>query len=263
MSDLRKAQQLFGAALADVAQTEGALPLFAGTAAQVRDRIAIYRGNVSGNALHALAGAYPIVCKLLGDEFFEGLARAYVRTHPSTSGDLNEFGALFADFTAEFPHTQSLPYLADVARMEWCAHRAYYAADHPEFDPRSLARLAPEDYPALRLCLHAAVSLIASMHPLYQMWRVHQADYDGDMDVDFTHGGENVVIFRTAYRVSVAQVTDGEMAFLAAGLRRQTIGTALESALACDSRFALGTSLQCWVAAGIIVELDRADTRAG
>ena len=87
--------------------------------------VSVYRSNAFGNWAQALAGAYPIARKVVGADFFEGLAREYARAYPSASGDLNEYGAHLAEFVAAFPHTQDLPYLPDVARMEWLAHRAY------------------------------------------------------------------------------------------------------------------------------------------
>ena len=135
--------------------------------------MAVYRGNVFGNWAQALASAYPIVRKIVGAEFFAGLAREYSREHPSSSGDLNEYGELLPEFVAAFPHTQDLPYLPDVARMEWLAHRAYYAADPSPFDLMKISNSDPE---ALRPRLAPACALLASEWPLARIWTVHQDD---------------------------------------------------------------------------------------
>src|SRR5450432_3798169 len=88
MPDLAAAQQRFAAALTSAARNDDALPLFTGNAAHTHHRLAIYRGNIAANAARALAAIYPIVFKLVGNEFFAALARAYSRQHPSVSGDL-------------------------------------------------------------------------------------------------------------------------------------------------------------------------------
>ena len=49
----------------------------------------------------------------------------------SASGGLNELGGHLADFLPAFAPARELPYLADVARLEWLVHKAHYAADHP------------------------------------------------------------------------------------------------------------------------------------
>ena len=66
-----------------------------------------------------LGSAFPVVRQLVGEEFFSALARAYGMAHPSDNPDLNRFGAAFAGFLRDFPHVAELPYLPDMARLEW------------------------------------------------------------------------------------------------------------------------------------------------
>ena len=163
MLELGELQETFAAALTDPAQElRAASLLFRGAPAGAVERIAVYRGNVVANARKALASAYPITVKIVGDEFFDGLAREYLRRHPSVSGDLNELGREFAHFVAEFPHTRDLPYLPDVARLEWLAHRAHYAADAAPFDVQRLASLAESEWSELESKQPAAQRAINS-----------------------------------------------------------------------------------------------------
>ena len=97
-------------------------------------RMAIYRGNAFGNWHGALAGAYPVVRRIVGEAFFEAMARDYARACPSASGDLNEYGSRLAQFVERHDGTRDLPYLPDVARLEWLVHRAFFAADPARFD---------------------------------------------------------------------------------------------------------------------------------
>ena len=255
MPELLATQHRFGAALADAARDDDAAQLLVGDAERARRRIGIYRGNMIANTTKALGTAYPIIRKLVGDEFFDGLARAYCREYPSASGDLNECGENFAAFVAAFPHTQSLPYLPDVARLEWLMQRAHYAADHAPLATGRLGCIAEHDYPRLKLELHPAASLIESPYPLYRIWEVHQDGYRGEIAVDLDSGPQRVIIYRPAFRVTVAALSRGELAFLAAIRQGKRLAAALESALAADAEFNLGANLQRWVATNIIVEL--------
>ena len=253
MSDLVTLQRRFSAALADAARNDNAVPLIAGDPAQALNRLAIYRGNVIANAVRALTATYPIIRQLVGDEFFDGLARAYGREHPSVSGDLNQFGEQLADFVSAFPHTQSLPYLPDVARLEWLAHYAHYAADHVPLDTGRLAAIREDDYPRLALTLHPAVAVFASPYPVFRIWEVHQDDYRGDIAVDLGSGADAVVVYRPQFRVSVAALTGGESAFLSAIVQGALLGDALQQAFAQDAAFDLTASLKRWIAANIVV----------
>lgn len=256
MPDLAALQDLVSTALSDSARSQNALPLIAGDPARARDRLAIYRANIVANAALALAAAYPIVRKLVGAEFFAGLAHAYLDAHPSPSGDLNAFGAQLAEFVRAFAPAQALPYLADVARLEWLVHRAHYAADHAPLDVSRLASIRENEYPRLKLTLHPAVATLSSACPLFRLWEVHQDDYRGEVAVDLGSGGEAIVVCRPQYRVTVAKLSRAEAVFLDAAAQGELLGVALERALAAHDGFDLAASLQNWTAANIIVALD-------
>ncbi len=256
MSDLATLQQRFSAALADVARGDEAVALVAGDPAHALNRLAIYRGNVIANVSGALAATYPIIRKLVGNEFFAGLVRAYWRERPSGSGDLNQIGERFADFVGAFLHTQSLPYLPDVARLEWLAHRAHYAGDHAALDMGSLASIPEDDYPRLALTLHPAVATLASSYPIFRIWEVHQDDYRGEISVDLASGADQVVVYRPHFRVMVAALSGGESAFLGAIMQGKRLDDALQQAATKDAGFNLSASLKRWIAANIVVGLN-------
>jgi hypothetical protein len=77
-------------------------------------------------------------------------ARAYLHAKPSTCGNLYAYGSGFAALLAQFPHAQSLPYLPNLARLEWLVHRAYGAADAKPWDPAGLIAVAPESQGEIR-----------------------------------------------------------------------------------------------------------------
>jgi hypothetical protein len=255
MPELAALQRAFGAALANASEAEDAAPLFAGERAAVLQRLGVYRGNMVGACGKALAGAYPVVARIVGESFFDGLGREYLRRHPSASGDLNEFGAAFAAFVADFPHTRDLPYLPDVAHMEWLAHRAYYAADAAPLDLARLAELGEDDAPALSVALAPACALLESRWPLARIWEVHQDGYAGELSVDFAAGPERILVHRPGYRVVVDAISAGAYRFLDGARACQPLGDLLEAALAEEPGFDLGAALRAWVEAGIVVDI--------
>jgi uncharacterized protein len=208
--------------------------------------MAVYRGNVFGNWARALVGAYPIVRKIVGEEFFEGLARAYAGRYPSASGDLNEYGAQLAEFAGGFPHTQDLPYLPDVARMEWLAHRAYYAADAEPFSFEAVNESSC-------LALAPACALLASDWPLARIWTVHQHDYEGEIDVDLGAGPDRILVHRPKWRAQVRSLEPGDYRFLDCARAGRTLGEALEAARAEDPGFDPSRALAGWVDARVII----------
>jgi uncharacterized protein len=227
-------------------QSRFAAALFAGSGPP---GMAVYRANVFGNWAQALSSAYPIVRKVVGEQFFQHLAREYAHAQPSVSGDLNEYGERLAEFLAGFDHTQDLPYLPDVARMEWLAHRAYYAADGNAIDFKKLHGPSPEN---LRLALAPACALLASPWPLARIWTVHQDDYEGEIEVNLRAGPDRILVHRPRWRVQVRSLAPGDYRFLDIARQGRTLGEALEAAAAADPAFEPSRALAGWVDAGVI-----------
>lgn len=255
MHTLLELQRAFGAALAQPGGAALPASLFRGAPDHAAGRLAVYRGNVYGNRTKALAAAYPIVGKIVGGDFFEAMAREYARVHPAASGDLNEYGERLAEFVAAFPHTQDLAYLPDVARMEWLAHRAYYAADGVAFDPARLAGVPPSRYAALHPALAPACALLESDWPLARIWTVHQDDFAGKIEVDLDAGPDRVLIHRPRWRVQVLALAPGDYRLLQSASAGAALGRALEAAVEAEPGFDPAAGLARWVEAGVIVDL--------
>ena len=129
--------------------------------AEVVRRFAVYRNNVAHSLSRALAARFPVIERLVGADFFRPLAAAFIAAHPPASPMLFQWGADFPGFLAGFEPLRELPYLGDVAQLEWLRGEAYHAADARPADAAALARAA--EAPAQTLAqLHPSVRLITS-----------------------------------------------------------------------------------------------------
>ena len=244
---LAAGQQAFAAALLN---TVAPLPSFAGEA--VPQRFSLYRGNLSATWRRTLGHAYPVVLALVGEDFFGGLARAYGGRYPSDSADLNQFGDRFADFLAAFPPVDELPYLPDMARLEWAVHLAHYAADAPGLAPEALAALHPDQLEARRFSLHPACALLASDWQVAALWRAHQ---DGEGQGMFPHdlpAASCALVCRPRWKAQVLVVDAAAHAALLALQRGQTFGAALDAAFGLDPAFDLAAHLRQWLAHAVL-----------
>jgi hypothetical protein len=210
----------------------------------------IYRRSVLANLRAALAAAYPVVRRLVGDAFFGEAAQQYVRGTPSASGDLHRYGERFARFLEDYPHARALPYLPDVARLEWLCHESYHAADAPPFDFAALARVAEPRRGAIRFVLDPAARMMRSPHPVAAIWEANQPGRDGTPDRDA--GPDCILVRRALHTVRVTRVAEFEWEFLA----RIAGGAPLEAAAGAlsgrDAHALLGGALARYVADGVI-----------
>ncbi len=251
MPELSDFQADFAAALRERGRTPEMERWLAGTGDLVDRRMAIYRANMVAAAEKALASAYPVIRQVVGNDFFHGLAREYQRGTPSASGDLTDYGATFDAFLADFEHVQSMPWLADLARLEWAAHRAYGAADAPDWDPSSLAAIEPDSQAAIRFQWAPGTALVVSSHPIVRVWTIHQPGYDGEFSVDWTRA-DTALVARDGFVVRVSECGPADASFIAASLAGATFGDAAAATLADHPDFDLGALLARALAARLV-----------
>jgi uncharacterized protein (UPF0276 family) len=250
---LAAGQQLFADALFDARQAPPALAQFKGELAA--RRFDLYRGNLSATWSKTLAGAYPVVQALVGEEFFGGLAQAYGRSHPSDSGDLNRFGAHFAAFLRDFPHVADYPYLPDMARLEWALHRAHYAPAAQGVTAQQIAALPPDQVETARLRLHPACGLLASEWAVIPLWQAHQPDSGVEFPAEMAAPSHGLVA-RPLWKTQVVPLTRGGHAALAVLQRGGEFGAALDAAFEIDEDFDVAGNLQLWISHAVIVGVE-------
>lgn len=197
-----------------LALTEDMLPPGATSAdpAETARRFAVYRNNVAVSLAAALGTRFPVIRRLVGDDFFAALAGFYARTERPQGPVLHEWGAGFPAFLAAFPPLAAYPYMADVARIELARGRAFHAADAKPIDPADLAMANPD---ALRLALHPSVALLPLAYPAVSIWQANQPGAAPSGPVPT--GPETALVLRDrAFDVPVRTVGPGDAAMLAA-----------------------------------------------
>ena len=207
-------------------------------------RVAVYRNNVAASLVGVLRAHFPVIERVVGTEFFEAAAVAFVRDAPPVSPVLAEYGEGFASFLAGFAPAADLPYLPDVARLEWARTVAYNAADGA---PVGIERLAAEsDLGAVRLRLHPAAQVVASPWPIVSIWQTNAHDAEVRR---VRAGGEIALVTRPALDVRIERLPAGGHSFFDAVRRGRPLGEA-----AVDVE--LVPTLALLFAAGAIVGFD-------
>jgi hypothetical protein len=147
------------------------------------ERLDIYRNTHLGSLSAVLRLAYPVVRKLVGDEFFDGAAEIFIRGNPPGSPYLYEYGAGFPAFLGDFEPAARLQYLRDVATLEWTVFHAMHAPDIRPLDSLRLAEISPIDQPRIVLIRHPSVSLLYLGHAAHEIWQAVLDDDDNAMAV--------------------------------------------------------------------------------
>lgn len=206
----------------------------------------IYRNNTIANRNANLANTYLTLVELVGADFFAAMAGVYIQASPSGSGNLHEDGADFAAFLNDFTHTADLPWLSDMARLDWAIHQAHYSPDCAALSIDSLVALPPEQFGQLKLQLHPAVAVIRSAQwPVYQILMMHH----GDAPADLNAGGEQVLVWRNHWQA----LPLSEAVFIEHILNGQSIEKAIE---ATEQEFDAGRILIRLFSLGLVCQIN-------
>jgi hypothetical protein len=215
-------------------------------------RFSIYRNNVVAGLTETLKDAFPAVRRIVGADFFQAMARAYVVAEPPRTPILLDYGAGFPDFIRQFEPAATLPYLADVASIERAWTEAYHSPEAAPLDPAAFMAVEPDQLPRIRLLLHPSVRVIRSQFPALTIWRMNVGD-GVPAPVDFAAGGEDALVVRPAADVEVRSVPAGSLEFIRALADGMSVLSALKAAISVDPGFELSANLSGLMQAGALV----------
>lgn len=249
MSRFAELQRDFAAAVLDPEAVVPA-PLSRKAGTSPSRRFGVYRNNVYAGLIDVLAGRFPVVARLVGEPFFRGMARVYVAREPPRSAVLLRYGASFPDFVAGFAPAASVPYLADMASLEWAWHAAYHATDAAPLPVIELAKAVDRAADTV-LALHPSLSVVRSAHPIVSIFELNMQG--GDVPPARLEGGEDALVARPRLDVELRRLPASGAPFILALKEGQTIGEAAAAALARVPGFDLQANLAGLIASGAII----------
>jgi hypothetical protein len=206
-------------------------------------RLQIYKDNVLLTLCDNLKSKYPIICRIVDEQFFNYAANEYVKVYKPISSNIDEYGEHFYKFISEFTPTKQMFYLSDVAKLEWAIHTAYFAADVEKIDPTALAKATHQQLENLRFSLHPSATIISSVYAIDKIWHIAQNEFK-DNDIDINSGGANLLVVRPEYKAEVHILENGEAEFLTALQSKETLYNAFEKAIAKNNKFDIGSAIQ-------------------
>ena len=220
----------------------------------VTARLAVYRHHVLTTLTTTLESTFPVVCRLVDRRFFGWLADCFIRAHPPAGPCLFEYGADFPGFVRAFPACAELPWLADIAEIEWAINTALYAPDARPVDLQRLAAIAPSAQGRLVVRLDPSVTLLTSRWPIDAIWRANQPGTGETDAVDLDAGPVRLEVRRDADDVAFRALSPGGFALRQALAGGGTLEAAIDSALAAEPALDVATELGTLLDARILVD---------
>jgi hypothetical protein len=216
-------------------------------------RFAVYRNNLIGGLIEALEERFPVCLRLVGEEFFHAMAQSYVRASLPCTPVLLEYGQDFADFISAFGPARELPYLPDVAWLEYAMGRAYHAADAVPLSREFMRSLQSDRLDSATVSLHPSIQLISSKYPIVSIWRANLS-HEEPMASLLDHAQDALVV-RPRLEVETHILPDGGLAFVGALADGATFSAAANSARRVVADFDLTECLRVLLASEAFVAI--------
>ena len=186
----------------------------AGKTRSAAAQMAVYRDSVFGGLTKAMAETYPVCRKLVGERFFDAMVYKYIQQSPSLSFDLNDYGEDFPQFIATFAPAASLPYLADVATLEWAWNTAFLGADSRQGNLAELAGLSEEEQLHIVFILPEDATLLRSEFPIHEIWQTNQDGFKGDAEVQLVSNSSHLIVWRQQFHMRIDLLDEQQWTFL-------------------------------------------------
>ena len=240
LRSLRDTQAAFAAHLAGHGRPD-LVAAIAGDPGTALQRLQLHRHHVARSIGAALAATFPTVAAVVGQDFFGLLARDFMAGTSLEDPVLSRYGEPFPQYVAAQQHMHGLPYLADVARLDWALNVAFHAPLEPRLSTADLAARPEESLPELSLRLPAGSSLIESAWPLNLIWQASQPGTPVDK-VDPAAGPCRLLVFRRREDAAFAVLELGEAAFVKGLSQGDHLAAAAQHAAQVEQGFDLAAT---------------------
>ena len=220
-------------------------------------RYNVYRNNVTVSLIDALAAIFPATQRITGVEFFRAMARFHVRATPPTSPLLFDYGRDFPGFIERYEYARSMPWLADIARIERAWLDAYHAADMETLGPEALASIPPEHLSDVVFVPHPATRIVCSEFPAVSIFVPNRSE--GPWDPIVAVAPQDALITRPGLEVVVRHLPPGGAIFLGCLISGKTLGQAASAAFEASTAFDLPANIAGMIEAGVFTAIDSGD----
>ncbi len=216
-------------------------------------RYNVYRNNVTVSLIDAIAAVFPAVQRDRGYRLFRGMARLHVRATPPTSPLLFEYGRDFPAFVEGFEHTQDLPWLADVARIERAWLDAYHATDSTPLSIEKLGEIRPDKLGDIVFTPHPAMRIVESAYPSVTIFAANRGD--NPVTPIRSKVAEAALITRPEMEVVVQLLPTGGALFLKELAKGEKLAAAASAAAAKTGAFDLSLNITGMIEAGAFTSI--------
>jgi hypothetical protein len=220
---------------------------------------AAHRNAAAIELLRAMAGTFPTIARMLGEDAFLEVAAQFVAQHAPNAPASAFYGDRFPDFLRRAGTSASAAYVADIAAIDAARETARQTADCIAVPYAACDDLHSDR--SVHVILHPSVVLLQSSFPAVTGWFVNQPR--GDRWVR-RWAPEDAMIACTRLDAEVWRLPSGGFDCLTALKAGASLENAAPAGMAANAAFDLAEVLAILTASNVVTDVERpqrADTR--
>jgi len=220
------------------------------------ERMAVYAEGYQVRIREALAERFEAVRFVLGEETFRRLSAGYAAAHPSRDYNLSLAGRHLPNFLRSDPLGRELPFLPDLADLEWEVAEVFHAEWLPPLPPERFAGIPPERLEQVRLSFQPGLRTVRSDWPVLEIWKSRKQERS-TVKLQVAGRPQSVLIRREEMKVRCELLAPAALRLLEALRSGRTVGEGLERLEAAgESDPPVGDWFSAWMGAGLIVSFE-------
>ena len=124
--------------------------------------VSIYRNNFIISLKQLLQQLFPVTQTLVGRDYFIQTSAQFIHQCALKEAHLNHYGSQFVSFLEQLNALEAMPFVVQMAALEWHLDRISHIYYEPNFDFTRLAQVDEDDYLNIQFTLASSCELLTS-----------------------------------------------------------------------------------------------------
>ncbi len=216
------------------------------------DRLDIYAEGYFLRIVEALSEDFPQLERLLGQEAFHTLISDYLKEYPSQYTSLADVGGNLPNFLQGHNVSRNLPYIVDLAALEWAIVKAFYSENVERIALSKIAEISQDAWPNVKFKTHPSFQLLSSEWNVDLFWQCAVDEIEKDSQV------RSFAVLCVNGNISVTAVEPVQaecIKLVVAGASLGQISSALDERAQGAAAGAIQGWFSNWIQSGLICDL--------
>ncbi len=218
-------------------------------------RMRVYAEGYAVRMRESLAEVFEALHQVLGEAAFNRLSEDYAARFASHDYNLSLAGRHLPEFLKDWSKTRDLPFLPDLAALEWLVCMAFHAFDEKPLSVQQTSAIAPKDWESMKIVFQPSVGVIASRWSILDIWQARNKPRESvNIPLD---SPQQVLVYRSQLQVNCAAIDKTAFQLLQSLLQGQRLGQACQNlAESCEAMPPVAEWFSGWMQLGLITRCE-------